>query len=323
MKNNKLVNFYNTFFKSRETERDEVLIRNFINKTLEDTSTPYDSKVVDYYISDSQFVEKSIIKYISNMEHLEVNMEYLSLYAKQMNASAVKEGTDKIIIVDELLTYTTLSFFLTVYSYAYDNSQENEERCIQNMYSILENQGKKHTIKVHNMSDIIEMISLPKNIINLAMNTFWNAWTFIIGHELFHLSVSVEMPEIQEEYEADTYGYRILLHMIEKQKKEEVPESIRVYFENMYLAPIMLFQYFAIMDEYHELSGNPIEYIDHPSPENRQNHIFEMFETEVPDDFETDEGNEILNIFLEALESLRVKVYQKCFNKQIERKGYI
>lgn len=119
MKNNKLVNFYNTFFKSRETERDEVLIRNFINKTLDDNLTPYDSKVVDYYISNPQFVEKAIIKYILNMEHLEVNMEYLSLYAEQMNASAVKGDEDKIIIVDELLTYTTLSFFLTVYSYAY------------------------------------------------------------------------------------------------------------------------------------------------------------------------------------------------------------
>ena len=60
MKNNKLVNFYNTFFKSRETERDEVLIRNFINKTLDDNLTPYDSKVVDYYISNPQFVEKAI-----------------------------------------------------------------------------------------------------------------------------------------------------------------------------------------------------------------------------------------------------------------------
>ena len=77
MKNNKLVNFYNTFFKSRETERDEVLIRNFINKTLDD-ETPYDSKVVDFYISNPQFVEEAIIKYILNMEHLEVNAEYLS-----------------------------------------------------------------------------------------------------------------------------------------------------------------------------------------------------------------------------------------------------
>lgn len=322
MKNNKLVNFYNTFFKSRETERDEVLIRNFINKTLDD-ETPYDSKVVDFYISNPQFVEEAIIKYILNMEHLEVNAEYLSLYMKQMNASAVKEGMDKIIILDELLTYTTLSFFLTVYSYAYDSSQENEQRCVQNMYSILENQGKKHTIEVHNIFDIIEMISLPKNIINLAMDTFWNAWTFIIGHELFHLSVSAEMPEIQEEYEADAYGYRILLHMIEKQKKEEVPESIRAYFENMYLAPIMLFQYFAIVDEYYELSGNSIEYIDHPSPENRQSHIFELFETDIPDDFETEEGNEILNSFLDALEALRIKVYQKYFDKQIEKNGYI
>lgn len=301
------------FFKSKESDRDEALIWNFINKMIDDDNTPYDSTVVDHYLNDPQFVEKAIIEYILNMERLDVNMEYLSLYVKQMNASAVKEGADKIIIMDELLTYTTLSFFLTVYSYAYDDSQDNTERCIQNMYSILENQGKRHKIAVHNIADIIEMISLPKNIINLAMDTFWNAWTFIIGHELFHLSISSEMTEIQEEYEADVYGYQILLHMIERQKKEEVPENIRVYFENMYLAPVMLFQYFAMMDEYRKLFGNSIEYTNHPSPENRQNHIFEMFETDVPDDFETDEGNEILNIFLESLESLKTKVYQKYF----------
>ena len=68
MKNNKLVNLYKTFFKSRETERDEVLIRNFINKTSDDDLISYDSKVVDYYISNPQFVEKAIIKYILNME---------------------------------------------------------------------------------------------------------------------------------------------------------------------------------------------------------------------------------------------------------------
>lgn len=313
MKNNKLVNFYHTFFKSREAECNETLIRDFINKTRDNSDTPYDLAVVDHYIKDPQFVENSIIKYILHMEHLDVNMEYLSLYAKQMNASAVKASEDKIVIMDELLTYTTLSFFLTVYSYAYDNRQDNEERCIRNMWSILENQGKKHTIAVHDIADIVEMISLPKNIINLAMDTFWNAWTFIIGHELFHLSVNKEMPEMQEEYAADAYGYQILLHLIEKQKREEVPEGMKVYFENMYLAPVMLFQYFAVMDEYRELSGESIAYIDHPAPEKRQNHIFEMFETDVPDDFETDEGNELLNLFLESLESLMSKVYQKYF----------
>ena len=37
-------------------------------KTLDDDLIPYDSKVVDYYISNPQFVEKAIIKYILNME---------------------------------------------------------------------------------------------------------------------------------------------------------------------------------------------------------------------------------------------------------------
>ncbi len=103
------------------------MIRDFIKKTRNNGDTPYDLAVVDYYIHDPQFVENSIIKYILHMEHLDVNMKYLSLYVKQMNASAAKAGEDKIVIMNELLTYTTLSFFLTVYSYAYDNSQDNED----------------------------------------------------------------------------------------------------------------------------------------------------------------------------------------------------
>lgn len=39
-----------------------------------------------------------------------------------------------------------------------------------------------------------------------------------------------------------------------------------------------------------------------------------LLTTDVPDDFETDEGNEVLNIFLESLESLKTNVYQKYFS---------
>lgn len=317
MKNNKLVNFYHVFFKSREADRDEKLVYELINNAIKSGNIVYDLNMVNRYMKDPQFVEKSIIEYLINMDRLDINTEYLSLYVRQMNASATQKAEDRIIIMDELLTYTTLSFFLTVYSYAYDNSEENEQRCIKNMYSILEIQGKKHEIAVHDIEDIQKMISLPDNIINLAMDTFWTAWTFIIGHELFHLSVNFAMNELQEEYEADAYGYQLLLHMIANQKRGKVPENIQVYFENMYLTPVMLFQYFSIIDEYRKKSGELVEYIDHPSPEERQKHIFGMFENEVPDDFNTDEGNEILNIFLESLEILKKKVYQSILESNI------
>ena len=316
MNSNKLVNFYNLFFKTRESERDETWIRKFIDQKITKEDTAYDLEVVDRYMNDPQFVEKSIIKYILDMENLDIDIGYLSLYVKQMNASAVKESKDRVILMDELLTYTTLSFFLTVFSCACDHSDENEERCVKNMYSILEMQGNRHKIMVHSAEDILKMITLPSNIIELVSDLYWNAWTFMIGHELFHLITDEKMSELQEEKEADAYGYRILLHMIERQNKGEMPENIRVYFENMYLVPVMLFQYFSMLNEYHELLGKIVEYGNHPSPEERQDHIFEMFETDVPDDFHTVEGNEILNLFLESLERLKVKVYKMIPNNE-------
>ena len=310
MKSNKLVNLYHSLFRSREEERDEVMIRDFIGKNLENKNTPYDSDVVDQYMNNPQFVEKEIITYILNMEGLDLDMEYLSLYGRQMNAAAKKEGEDSVIYMDELLTYTTLSFFLTIYSYAYDNSEENTNRCVKNMYSLLEIQGNHHAIAVHSISEILEMITLPKNIVDLAADTFWTAWTFIIGHELFHLTVNEKMPALLEEYNADTYGYQILLRMMEEQKKGKIPENIRVYYEYLYLSPVMLFACFEALDEYRSMKGIEINYLDHPSPEDRQKHIFEMFDTEVPDDFDTTQGNEILNIFLDSMDKLKSMVNQ-------------
>ena len=46
------------------------------------------------------------------MTNIELDMEYISLYARQMNVSAIKAENDKVIFVDELLMYTALSYFL-------------------------------------------------------------------------------------------------------------------------------------------------------------------------------------------------------------------
>ena len=226
-----------------------------------------------------------------------------------MNASAIKAENDRVIFVDELLTYTTLSYFLTVFSYAYDSSEKNTERCVKNFLNLLQIQGKKQAIGVHNLQDILEMITLPRNIVDLAMDCFWTAWSFTIGHELYHLITEEEKEAIQEEYDADTFGYQVLLHMIKEQKEGNMPEKIRVYYENIYLSPVMLFEYFSLLDEYRTGIGKSVIYSDHPSPEKRQEHIFDMFE-DIPDDFDTKEGNEVLNIFLDSADSLKNAAFQ-------------
>lgn len=306
---NKISNLYHTLFQSREHQRDEAMIRDFIGTAQKHNSNPYEMAVVDRYFRNPQFVENTIIEHILIMENIKLDMEYVTLYARQMNASAIKAENDRVIFVDELLTYTTLSYFLTVFSYAYDSSEKNTERCVKNFLNLLQMQSKERAIGVHNLQDILEMITLPRNIVDLAMDCFWTAWSFTIGHELYHLITEEEKEAIQEEYDADTFGYQVLLHMIKEQKEGNMPEEIRVYYENIYLSPVMLFEYFSLLDEFRTGIGKSVIYSDHPSPEKRQEHIFDMFE-DIPDDFDTKEGNEVLNIFLDSADSLKNAAFQ-------------
>lgn len=113
------------------------------------------------------------------MANIELDMEYISLYARQMNASAIKAENDKVIFVDELLMYTALSYFLTVFSHAYDHREQNTKRCVNGLLDLLQIQSKERTIDVRNLQDVLEMITLLRNVLDLAMDCFWSAWTFM------------------------------------------------------------------------------------------------------------------------------------------------
>lgn len=64
--------------------------------------------------------------------------------------------------------------------------------------------------------------------------------TFMVGHEIYHL--------------------------ITAQKIGDMPEEIRVFNENIYLSPAMLFEYFDLLDGYGALTGKAVSSADHPSP---------------------------------------------------------
>lgn len=88
------------------------------------------------------------------MTNIELDMKYISLYARQMNASATKAENDKVIFVDELLMYTALSYFLTVFFHAYDHREQNTKRCMNSFLDLLQIQGKERTTGVRNLQDV-------------------------------------------------------------------------------------------------------------------------------------------------------------------------
>ena len=83
----------------------------------------------------------------------------------------------------------------------------------------------------------------------------------------------------------------------------------------LYLSPVILFEMFRLFDVYSELKGKTVNYEDHPTPKERQDNIFAMFEDDVPEEMNTEEGNRILNIVLNSCEYakdwLRYKIDQK------------
>lgn len=83
-----------------------------------------------------------------------------------------------------------------------------------------------------------------------------------------------------------------------------MPEEIRAFDENIYLSPVILFEYFDLSDEYGALTGKAVSSADHPSPRERKEHILDLFD-EIPKELITEEGNEVLNIFFDSADRLK------------------
>lgn len=56
----------------------------------------------------------------------------------------------------------------------------------------------------------------------------------------------------------DLYVGHEIYHLITAQKTGDMPEKIRAFDENIYLSPIMLFEYFDLLDEYGALTGKAV-----------------------------------------------------------------
>jgi hypothetical protein len=302
---NSLIHLYRTFYPSRELSSDDKFIHDFISAAEDNEIDALDHKIVDVYKNDPNFIEKRIIQYILNSKGIEPDFNYLSLYAQKLNAECLTDEKDKVVLVDELLQYTMISFYMTIYSLANDQTPLNFERCFKNLIVLLDLQGQKNIIGTHNFDNIIEMSLVPTNVMHLAMDTYWTSWTFVIGHELYHLQNRQNRTGVEDELNADAYGYEILLHMIIEQLNNKMDPELSIFYEYLYLAPIMLMEYYKLLIFYKKLISNVNISQKFLYPEKRQEHLFSLFDTLVPDIMDTTVGNDLLNSFLDVIELLR------------------
>jgi len=263
---------------------------------------------------DHSLVENSIVQHIVSSKKIDFDLQYLSRYTQSMNIEAIPDGNTPIVFIDELLEYSLLGFFLAVNSYAGNQSDANRKQCFTQIFELLDLQGRKQILATYDKNSSDDWLLMPTNLMHYASDTYWSAWTFVIGHELYHIQNWKKEQSIEDELLADAYGYEILMHMIDEQKKGNLDNEISAFYDYLYLAPVMLLEFDRLLDFYKKLIGQPGLQTTHPEPEKRQEHLFSLFDSHVPDDMDTTTGNGLLNCFLNIVEEFRKELVEKWDN---------
>lgn len=284
----------------RNIEEGRESVRMFVEMLKKRKINVIDEAILNRAYEEEDYVDEKMLGLVLKALKIDEPVQYIPRYIRNMNAFYAN-GT-KVVVVDELLEYTLISFLFTMYSLENNRSEENVTRCMKNFYVLEDLQNGKREIGTHNETQLYEMSLLPENLMHTAMDNYWTIWTFLIGHELYHAIHPEDRNGKDTELRADQYAYRLLINLIMQQKKNEVPEELQVFWEDQYLSPIILFEMFRLFDVYSELKGKEIVYQDHPTPKERQDNIFSMFKDDIPEEMNTEEGNKVLNLILNSSE---------------------
>lgn len=80
-----------------------------------------------------------------------------------------------------------------------------------------------------------------------------------------------------------------------------------------------MFEYFKLIDLWKKLCGVKICKDEiHPSNGQRADFIFSLFDELIPDDFDTNEGNEVLNNCLDAIDSVTENIKIKADSGKLD-----
>ncbi len=261
----------------------------------------YDEDVVDIWRKDPLYIERKILNYAVEAFNLRVNFEFILGMGGYSSAFMFKmtDGTASGLFLDEVLDLSIMEVFLTVWAVVY--KPEFKNLCKDKLKYLLKErlvERVKYSRK-NPMVDIIQETDMSDLAVIQAFDMYWATWTFVIGHELYHLINREVLSVREEEFRADRFGFQLLLRFIKDQKEGILPKEIDCFYEEYYLAPCMLMYTFRAMDRYRTV---PLHYGDsnsYPSPEERMQFIIDLFETDVPDDMDTTKGNAFLTTFLD------------------------
>lgn len=274
----------------------------------------FDVQFVDTWKKDPVYIERLILNQIADSFQLATHFEFIEGASSSSNAFVVKptDGEASALFLDEVLDLSILGIFITVWACAY--KPKHLELCRKELSTLIKDVLVDRKSSYIGGMDIIQVTQMPNRAVTQAFDMYWCAWTFVIGHEIFHILNREELSVREEEFKADQFGFQVLIKFIEEKRQGKMINELDCFYEEYYLVPCMLMYIFRAMDE---VRVNPPKYGSndfHPSPEERMQAIIDLFDTDIPEDLDTTNGNAFLSTFLDTFDRLWVKENELIYN---------
>lgn len=160
----------------RNIEEGRESVRMFVEMLKKRKINVIDEAILNRAYEEEDYVDEKMLGLVLKALKIDEPVQYIPRYIRNMNAFHAN-GT-KVVVVDELLEYTLISFLFTMYSLENNRSEENVTRCMKNFYVLEDLQNGKREIGTHNETQLYEMSLLPENLMHTAMDNYWTIWTF-------------------------------------------------------------------------------------------------------------------------------------------------
>lgn len=250
------------------------------------------------------------------------------------NDSSRAYSTEAAVYMDELLTSVLFEYIAVYYLWAVKRDDiDVYSFCFRTALYLLDSCYRKGNLDSDRYkSELVEMLgkhcrdAAPSVISDL----YWAAVAFAMCHELAHIyhyhhKVQTEDKAInwQLEYDADLFGGRIFLNLINGNYSEFDSPFHEVFNSYAYTAPEILFLFYE--DAYYigqwMYGENPGD--SHPDIQSRIKKLLDLSDAPVFT-FDTEEGNTVLASFWDISDLFREEFFLKLKNgklEEIKRKG--
>ena len=245
-----------------DTQADYVKesIKEFSNSEIHIKNMQELSSKGDHYIENCLL--KKILAFLSELGY-DQSCEYFAAITNAFSAY-VRDGKDKVIVLDDSLNSGLIELYLLVLGWANDmKNLDNYEYCFKNIICLLDAHCiKKELGTIDPDMDKKWFKKLAGNIQEIAADCYWVSWSFIVLHELGHLILNHTQTESDsnQELEADRFAYEMVLRLIERQNNSN-DGVLSVFQDYTCFAPMMLFDFYKLIDYFQRLvySGDRID----------------------------------------------------------------